>query len=179
MREQGDPLAGEGVTSTRADAAAGARADAAAPVRRARRRPDERGSLLPLIIGFGIIIMLLCAVVFDSAQAFVYRRGLNAIADGAALAATNGIDKAAIYSGGVEDHVVLSQELAQEEVDNYVAQGGYDTVQCGVTALNAAEVTVTCDGEVVLPIVNAISGGQGSLGIRVQANAETFAVGAP
>ena len=45
-----------------------------------------------------------------------------------------------------------------------------------MTALNAAEVTVTCDGEVVLLIANAISGGQASLGIRVQANAETFAV---
>jgi hypothetical protein len=177
MRELSDPMAAEGLAGGRTGPVAPA--NPMAPPRRAPRRPDERGSILPLIIGFGIIIMLLCAVVFDSAQAFVYRRGLNAIADGAALAATNGIDKAAIYSGGVEDHVLLSQELAQEEVTNYVAQGGYDSVQCGVTALNAAEVTVTCDGEVVLPIANAISGGQASLGIRVQANAETFAVPGP
>ncbi len=145
---------------------------------RGRRRsgpPDERGQLLPLIIGFGIIIMLLCAVVFDAAQAFVYRRALNSIADGAALAATNGVDKAAIYEGGVEDRVVLSQRLAQEEVNAYLADGGHQSVNCAAT-VGATQVTVTCDGTVVLPITNAISGNQGRVDIRVAASAETFAV---
>lgn len=141
----------------------------------ARNRPDERGSLIPLIIGFGIIVMLLCAVVFDAAQAFVYRRALSGIADGAALAATNGIDKAAIYRGGVDDRVVLSRQLAQEEVDRYVAEGGYNTVDCGVTAMTAAKVSVTCGGTVVLPITNSVSGGRGRIDIAVRANAETFA----
>jgi Flp pilus assembly protein TadG len=136
------------------------------------RRPDERGQLLPLIIGFGIIIMLLCAVVFDAAQVFTYRRGLSAIADGAALAATNGIDKAAIYSGGIADRVELSEQLAQEEVDRYTA--GYQSLNC-LSDVGTAEVTVSCTGSVRLPIVNAISGGQGRITINVQATAETFA----
>ncbi len=140
-----------------------------------RRQPDENGQLIPLIIGFGIIIILLCAVVFDASQAFVYRRGLNAIADGAALAATNGIDKAAIYGGGVEDKVILSRQLAQEEVDQYIAEGGYTSLDCAVSALNAAQVTVTCNGTVILPIVNALSNNQGQIDITVQASAETFA----
>jgi len=142
--------------------------------RRTTAAADERGQLLPLIIGFGIIILLLCAVVFDAAQAFVYRRGLNAIADGAALAATNGVDKAAIYEGGVADRVILSQQLAQEEVDAYIAAGNYQSLDC-VAGVGAAEVTVTCDGTVILPIMNAVSGNQGRVDIRVQANAETFA----
>lgn len=140
-----------------------------------RRLRDERGQMLPMIIGFGIIVMLLCAVVFDASQAFVYRRGLHAIADGAALAATNGIDKTAIYEGGLGDQVILSRQLAQEQVDRYLAAGNYQSLNCAVTGLTAARVTVTCDGTVVLPIVNAISGNRGTIDITVQASAETFA----
>ncbi len=138
----------------------------------ARHPPNEQGQLLPLIIGFGIIIILLCAVVFDAAQAFTYRRGLSAIADGAALAATNGIDKAAIYSGGIADRVELSEQLAQEEVNRYTA--GYRTLNC-VSDVGTAQVTVSCTGTVELPIVNALSGGQGEFRINVEATAETFA----
>src|SRR5690606_13185683 len=95
---------------------------------RRRYARDERGQMLPMIIGFGIIVILLCAVVFDASQAFVYRRGLHAIADGAALAATNGIDKSAIYEGGLGDKVILSRELAQQEVDRYLAAGNYQSL---------------------------------------------------
>jgi hypothetical protein len=140
-----------------------------------RRLREERGQMLPMIIGFGIIVMLLCAVVFDASQAFVYRRGLHAIADGAALAATNGIDKTAIYEGGLGDKVILSRELAQQEVDRYMAAGNYQSLDCAVTGLTAARVTVTCDGTVVLPIANAISGNRASIDITVEASAETFA----
>lgn len=137
--------------------------------------PDERGQLIPLIIGFGVIILLLCSVVVDAAQAFTYRRALNAIADGAVLAATNGIDKEAIYQGGVQDRVIISEQLAEAEVDEYVEQGDYDLVTCGAD-VNAAltETTVTCNGTMELPIVNTISG-QGTITITVQSSAETFA----
>jgi hypothetical protein len=137
--------------------------------------PDERGQLIPLIIGFGVIILLLCSVVVDAAQAFTYRRALNAIADGAVLAATNGIDKEAIYQGGVQDRVIISEQLADAEVDQYVGAGLYRDVSCDAD-VNATltETTVTCDGRMTLPIVNTISG-QGTITITVQSSAETFA----
>ncbi|MEQ7127813.1 hypothetical protein ABN034_25285 [Actinopolymorpha sp. B11F2] len=141
-----------------------------------RQSPDERGQLIPLIIGFGIIVVLLCSVVVDAAQAFTYRRALNAIADGAVLAASNGIDKEAIYQGGVQDRVLLSEGLAQAEVDQYVAAGNYNgPVSCDAD-VNATltETTVTCNGTMTLPIVNTISG-QGTITIEVQSSAETFA----
>jgi Flp pilus assembly protein TadG len=140
-----------------------------------RRRVDERGQLIPLIIGFGVIIVLLCSVVVDAAQAFNYRRSLSAIADGAVLAATNGIDKEAIYQNGVQDRVIISEQLAESEVDQYVAAGNYDAVSCDAD-VNATltETTVTCNGTMTLPIVNSISG-QGTITITVAASAETFA----
>jgi Flp pilus assembly protein TadG len=142
----------------------------------ATEAPDERGQLIPLIIGFGIIIVLLCSVVVDAAQAFTYRRALNAIADGAVLAATNGIDKEAIYQGGVQDRVLISEQLAEAEVDQYVAAGNYNGPLSCDADVNAAltETTVTCTGTMTLPIVNTISG-QGTITIQVQSSAETFA----
>lgn len=139
-----------------------------------RPPPNERGQLLPLVIGFGIIILLLCTVVFDAAQVFVYRRALHAIADGAALAATNGINKAAIYSSGVSDRVELSQQLAEDEVRRYVADGGYQSLTCAAN-VGATQVTVACNGTVELPIVNSISSGLGRVRVDVASTAETFA----
>jgi protein involved in polysaccharide export with SLBB domain len=130
---------------------------------------------VPLIIGFGVVIVLLCSVVVDAAQAFTYRRALNAIADGAVLAATNGIDKEAIYQSGVQDRVIISEQLAEAEVDQYVAAGNYNAVSCDADVNGQlTETTVTCDGTMTLPIVNTISG-QGTITITVQASAETFA----
>jgi protein involved in polysaccharide export with SLBB domain len=130
---------------------------------------------VPLIIGFGVVIVLLCSVVVDAAQAFTYRRALNAIADGAVLAATNGIDKEAIYQSGVQDRVIISEQLAEAEVDQYVAAGNYNAVSCDADGNGQiTETTVTCDGTMTLPIVNTISG-QGTITITVQASAETFA----
>lgn len=143
-----------------------------------KRRPDERGQMTPLIIGFGVILILLMVVVFDASQVFIYRRGLAAIADGAALAATNGIDDEAIYTGGVEDKVVLSQELAQVEVNNYMAHVADASITCVVAGIDVSEATVNCQGTAHLPIVNTISG-QGALTVYATASAETFATTGP
>lgn len=140
-----------------------------------RRTADERGQMTVLIIGFGVVIILLMVVVFDASQVFIYRRGLAAIADGAALAATNGIDDEAIYTGGViGNKVVLSEELARAEVQAYMRNVADDSINCDVTGINAAEVTVDCEGTAHLPIVNAISGA-GDLTVYAEASAETFA----
>lgn len=143
---------------------------------RSRLPSGEQGQTLPLIIGFGIGIILLCSVVFDVSQAFVYRRALHAIADGAALAATNGINEAQIYQSGVQDRVVISSRLAQAEVQQYLAAGDYQSVTCNADVVGGGtEVTVTCRGFATLPIANTLTNGQGRIPIQVQASAETFA----
>jgi Flp pilus assembly protein TadG len=143
------------------------------------RDTSERGSITPLVIGFGTVILLLIVVVIDASKAFLYQRALHAVADGAALAATNGIDTSAIYEGGIVDNrVILSRALAQEKVSEYMAGvQGMPGATCVVSDVQANQVTVDCAGTVKLPIASAALGGIGSVDVNAQASADTFANG--
>jgi hypothetical protein len=117
--------------------------------------------MMIMILGFGVVVFLLVSVVVGASQYFVYHRALHAAADGAALAGTNGIDTGAIYDGGVGDDVILSQQAAQQKVDEYVSQlQSRDTIRnfrCPGVYVAGSVVTVECNGDVQVPIVNAIS----------------------
>ena len=56
-----------------------------------RRRRGEDGQLTVLIIGFTAIVLLMIVVVTDISKVFLVRRELDATADGAVLAAANGL----------------------------------------------------------------------------------------
>jgi hypothetical protein len=61
-----------------------------------RRRCGEDGQMTVLIIGFTVIILLMIVVVTDISKVFLVRRDLDSTADGAVLAAANGL--AAVYA---------------------------------------------------------------------------------
>jgi hypothetical protein len=61
-----------------------------------RRRRGEDGQMTVLIIGFTVIILLMIVVVTDISKVFLVRRDLDSTADGAVLAAANGL--AAVYA---------------------------------------------------------------------------------
>jgi uncharacterized membrane protein len=58
---------------------------------------DERGSITVMSIGFLLLIGALTVVVVNASAAFLQRQELNNLADGAALAAADGLDAAAFY----------------------------------------------------------------------------------
>ena len=60
---------------------------------------DERGQMTVLIIGFAAIVLMMIVVVTDISKVFLVRRDLDATADGAVLAAANGL--AAIYAQSI------------------------------------------------------------------------------
>jgi uncharacterized membrane protein len=111
---------------------------------------DERGQLTLLIIGFTTIVLLLLAVVTDASKAFLVRRDLAQLADGAALAGTRGVSDS-IVADGIE----LDQSAAEHEVATYLSSvdhGGYDNLSWTVT-VDDAEVTVHLQAVVALPFV--------------------------
>ncbi|WP_405056323.1 pilus assembly protein TadG-related protein [Kribbella sp. NBC_01505] len=55
------------------------------------RTRDEQGQMTVLIIGFTFVILLMIVVVTDISKVFLVRRDLDATADGAVLAAANGL----------------------------------------------------------------------------------------
>jgi uncharacterized membrane protein len=94
----------------------------------------EKGSVTVMTIGFLMLLALLTVVVVNSSAAFLERQRLNNLADGAALAAADGLDEADFYA---DRRVVLDPGEARRLVSDYLAGDGMQTVD------------VTTDGDTV------------------------------
>lgn len=150
-----------------------------------RESGRESGQVMVMVMGFGVMILLLISLVIGASKYFLYHRGLHAIADGAALAGTNGIDASAIYEGGVGDRVVLDEAAVRREVQAYVAAvssgpGSLSEFSCPDVSVQGAVVTVGCTGTVQMPVVNLVTSsvtGGGGIPVSVVASSEAFTSG--
>lgn len=79
---------------------------------------SERGTVTVMTVGFLLLLGLLTVVVVDSSAAFLERQRLNNLADGAALAAADGLDEAGFYT---DQRIVLDQDEARRMVSDYLA----------------------------------------------------------
>jgi hypothetical protein len=68
-------------------------------------------------VGFLVLLGTLTVVVVNASAAFLQRQELNNLADGAALAAADGLDAAAFYE---QRQVVLSEPDVQSLVTDYI-----------------------------------------------------------
>ena len=69
-------------------------------------RRAERGQTSVLIMGFFLVAVLLTVVVVDASAAFLRRQRLDAVADGAALAAADGVQGEQVYEGGLGERAL-------------------------------------------------------------------------
>lgn len=86
------------------------------------RRDDERGSVSLLLVGFFLVAVMLVTVVVDASAAFLRRQELSALADGAAVAAADGVAEERIYLEGVPEQVAIDPALARAQVAAYLAR---------------------------------------------------------
>jgi hypothetical protein len=91
----------------------------------------ERGTVTVMTIGFLMLLGLLTVVVVDSSAAFLERQRLNNLADGAALAAADGLDEAGFYA---DRRVVLDPDEARRLVSDYLAGEDVRAVDVGTDA---------------------------------------------
>lgn len=80
----------------------------------------ERGQASLLIIGFAVVVMLMVAVVVDASAAYLRRAGLDSLADGAALAAADGLQGSQVYEGGLGRRARIDPVLARRLVADYL-----------------------------------------------------------
>ena len=78
----------------------------------------ERGSITVMSIGFLLLLGALTVVVVNASAAFLQRQELNNLADGAALAAADGLDAAAFYE---RREVLLSTTDVRALVTQHIA----------------------------------------------------------
>jgi hypothetical protein len=89
-----------------------------------RRRDDDRGQVTVMIVGFFLVVGLLTTVVIDASVAYLRNQTLNSLADGAALAAVDGIEGEQVYSGDLDDRAEIDPRLAERYVDQYLRDTG-------------------------------------------------------
>jgi hypothetical protein len=124
-----------------------------------------------LIIGFTAIVLMMIVVVTDISKVFLVRRDLDATADGAVLAAANGL--AAIYAqpsgaGNAELDPDEARRLTADYLDSVGAGNRFDGLDWS-TDVTGTTVTVTLTSTVDLPFEPP--GWQGSADIASDAAA--------
>ncbi|WP_233712658.1 Tad domain-containing protein [Kribbella turkmenica] len=135
------------------------------------KRRDEQGQMTVLIIGFMAIIVLMVVVVTDISKVFLVRRDLDATADGAVLAAANGLR--AIYAqpaadGNAELDPDEARRLTAEYLDQVAASNRFDGLDWSAD-VSGTTVTVRLTSSVDLPFEPP--GWQGSADIAAEAAA--------
>jgi hypothetical protein len=82
-------------------------------------RRSEAGQVTVLVVGFAMAAILLVVVVVDASAAYLRRQRLDAMADGAALAAVDGIESARVYEAGLGERAALDPALTRRLVAGY------------------------------------------------------------
>ena len=93
-------------------------------VRTAVRTARADGSITPLVVGFAVVVALLVAVVVDASAAYLQRQGLDAVADAAALAATDGIQGEQVYTRGLGGRAQVDPDAARAFAVDYLRHSG-------------------------------------------------------
>ena len=136
------------------------------------RRRSEAGQTSVLIIGFFVLAVLLVVVVVDASAAYLHRQRLDAVADGAAIAAVDGLRETSIYQNGLGERAVLDPGQARALVGAYLRGVGasrYRGLHYQVFT-TADSVTVRVSAQMDLPLAPA---GWGS-DTRVDSTAAAF-----
>lgn len=119
------------------------------------RSRDERGQTTLLIVGFAVVAIMMVAVVVDASAAYLRRSGLDSLADGAALAAADGVQGRQVYEGGLGDRAKIDPVVARRYVAEYLAASGAARRYPGLSydvAAGADRVVVHLSTPMDLPI---------------------------
>jgi len=84
----------------------------------------ERGQTSLLIVGFVVVVMMLIGAVVDASAAFLRRQSLDAVADGAALAAADGVAGRQVYDGGLGRWARIDPVAARAAIERYLRDSG-------------------------------------------------------
>ena len=111
------------------------------------RLRDDRGSVIPLILGCWLLVMLVAAGYVAATDAFAKRVDLQDVCDGAAIAAANSVDFASGRDvGGAQSNGYLRLDDVQAAVDAYLARDPWRSPIRLTASLNQdrTEVTLSC-----------------------------------
>jgi hypothetical protein len=116
----------------------------AARVRPGSRPPGpEEGSTLPFVLVCWLVAALMVFGAIAASDAFLEQQEVQSVCDGAALAAANEADQAAVYAHGVGATVPLTRAAAEAAVADQLADAGAQ-LDAWSADTDGTEVTVRC-----------------------------------
>lgn len=118
------------------------------------RLRDDEGSVLLLGIGLVIVCLLALAVVVDASSAYLQRRSLMSLADGAALAGAQAIDLDHYYAHGASSGTRLTGAGVAAAARAHLAVAGPE-VTIEQIATDGVNVRVRLSAPVRLPFLSA------------------------
>lgn len=80
---------------------------------------DDEGSVLLLVVGLAVVLIVMVAVVVDVSSVVLAKRALSAAVDGAAVAAAQQPDVAAIRESGLQGQLMLDPAAVADVVSTY------------------------------------------------------------
>jgi hypothetical protein len=119
----------------------------------------EAGSTLPFVLVCWLVAALMVLGATAASDAFLEQQEVQSICDGAALAAANAADEAAVYSLGVGASVPLTRAAAEAAVADQLADAGA-RLDAWSAATDGTEVTVRCTRSVQIAFGWLFLGGQ-------------------
>jgi hypothetical protein len=123
------------------------------------RQDGQRGSTLPFVLVCWLVAALMAFGAIAASDAFLEQQEVQAVCDGAALAAANRADEALLYTSGVGSELPLTRAGAQAAVADQLADGG-DRLDSWSAETDGAEVTVRCTRYVEIAFGWLFLGGQ-------------------
>lgn len=116
---------------------------------------SERGQTSLLLVGFAVVALLMVGVTVDASAAYLRRQGLDALADGAALTAADGVQGRQVYESGLGERARIDPAVAKALVADYLAATGaarkYPGLRYSVDA-TAERIVVHVSAPLELPI---------------------------
>jgi hypothetical protein len=127
----------------------------------AGRPPDspERGSTLPFVLVCWLVAALMAFGAVAASDAFLEQQRVQSACDGAALAAANQADEAALYTLGVGSDLPLTRASAEAAVADQFSDAGV-RLDSWAAATDGVEVTVRCTRSVEIAFGWLFLGGQ-------------------
>jgi hypothetical protein len=115
----------------------------------------DEGSVLVLGIGLMVIAISLITTLVNVATVWIARNSLDAVADGAVLAAVQAVDVSSVYTEGVGTTLRINPVQAKIKASQYVnlarAEGGLDNLRITSLSIGIQSVSVTLSSDIRLP----------------------------
>ena len=107
------------------------------------RGRGERGSTLPFVLVCWTVAALMAFGAIAASDAFLEQQEVQSVCDGAALAAANAADEAALYAVGVGTDLPLTSGTTQAAVADQLSDGGAQ-LDTWSAETDGVQVTVRC-----------------------------------